>query len=116
MISGLSTNEMHITWTDLEFEQIIFWYELTGKRNLSIITNPKMERKMLSVCLLPATSSGIDSTNFSPPFKRVDTARSAKSMLLLMLMEKLKNTDGIPSALITFALFSQINFDYFASE
>ena len=116
MISGSSTNEMHITWTVLEFEQIIFWWELTWKRNLSIITNPKMERKMLSVCLLPATSSGIDSTNFSPPFKRVDTARSSKSMLLLMLMEKLKNTDGIPSALITFALAGQINFDYYASE
>ena len=31
-------------------------------------------------------------------------------------MEKLKNMDGIPSALIAFALFRQINFDYYASE
>ena len=66
---------------------------------LSALFCLKVEDK--DVLLLLPTSSGIDSTNLSPPFKRVDTAKSAKSillmlMLMLMLMEKLKNTDGIP--------------------
>ena len=63
---------------------------------------------MLSVCFLPATSSGVDSTNFSPPFKRVDTARSAKSMLLMLMLmlEKLKRF----ASLFSFCLFQFLRF------
>ena len=75
MISGLSTNE--IPGRFMHLYKLHFGLRSHEKKR-SIIIYPKMKRKMLSVFLLPATSTVIDSTNFSSPFKRVATAKSAK--------------------------------------